>query len=123
MPSGRIVGEQLVPFPLIGEPERAVYARYGVESSTFGFVAGLVKPKALVALAKGFLPGKMEGDKRLLPADFLIGPDLRIEDAYYAADISQHISFARIQKFLGDPPPAAEVGVDSAASWSEVARS
>jgi len=96
----RIVGEQLPPFPLVGEPERAVYGRYGVESSTLGFLAGLVKPTAIVALSKGFLPGKMEGDKRLLPADFLIGPDLRIADAFYAKDISQHMPLSRIRAFL-----------------------
>ena len=96
----RIVGKQKVPFPLIGEPEREVYARYGVESSTLGYVAGFLNPKALVALAKGFMPGKMEGDKRLLPADFLIGPDLQIEDAFYASEISQHMPMTRIRSFL-----------------------
>ena len=95
----RIVAKGAAPFPLVADPDRRIYARYGIESSTLGFIAGFVHPKALVALGRGFMPGKMEGDKRLLPADFLIGPELTIDDAYYASNISQHIPLERIEVF------------------------
>lgn len=36
-----------------------------------------------------------------LPADFLIGPDLTIHQAYYGKHIGDHIGFADIEKFLG----------------------
>jgi hypothetical protein len=43
----------------------------------------------------------MEGDKALIPADFLVGPDLIIEQAYYGNDIGDHLPLPEIDSFLG----------------------
>ena len=95
-----IVGKQKPPFPLIGDPQRVVYKKYGVESSWKGFTLGGFSPRILRALAYGFLPGKMENDIALLPADFLVGPDGRILAAYYATDIAHHMPLETIEGLL-----------------------
>jgi thioredoxin-dependent peroxiredoxin len=97
------VGKQRPPFPIIPDPGHSIYRRYGVESSLRGFLLGLTlrMGKALQAMAKGFLPGRMEGSITLLPADFLIGPDGSILVAYYGKDISDHLPIEVILQRLG----------------------
>jgi hypothetical protein len=55
----------------------------------------------------GFRGGKVDGSKKLIPADFLIGPDLTIERAFYGTHIGDHLPIAEIESFLEDsvPPP------------------
>jgi len=98
----RYVGRQDVPFPMVADPERKVYGQYGVESSWAGFfIAGVTKlPHLIRASLKGFFPGKMEGQTALVPADFLIGPDLKIEVAYYGNDIGDHLPMKAIDAWL-----------------------
>jgi hypothetical protein len=52
------------------------------------------------ALWSGFMIGKMEGKKTLLPADFLID-DLIVKRAYYGKKISDHIPMDEIIDFIG----------------------
>ena len=98
----KYVGRRDAPFAIVADPDRTVYRQYGVESSWMGFfMAGITKlPHLLKATAKGFLPGKMEGDTALVPADFLIGPDLHIETAFYGADIGDHLPMEAIDAWL-----------------------
>jgi hypothetical protein len=42
----------------------------------------------------------MEGDKALIPADFLIGPDLVIKRAYYGKEIGDHMPLDDIEAFI-----------------------
>ena len=44
-----------------------------------------------------------DGQPNLLPADFLLGPDLTIERAYYGRDIGDHLPFSEIEQFLATP--------------------
>ena len=104
-PSARIqqyVGKQNVPFPLIADPMQLVYRRYGVGASWVGFGKALFKlPRVFDAVVKKrFLPGSMEGDPAMIPADFLIGPDLIVHHAFYGKDISDHIPIPEIENFL-----------------------
>ncbi len=101
----KYVGRQDVPFPIVADPEREVYRQYGVESSWAGFfMAGVTKlPHLIKASLKGFLPGKMEGKTALVPADFLIGPDLKIEVVYYGHDIGDHLPMEAIDAWLQTP--------------------
>ncbi|MCJ7807662.1 MAG: hypothetical protein MUP73_02940, partial [Dehalococcoidia bacterium] len=94
-------GTQDVPFPIIADPRRDIYRLYGVESSWLGYTRGMLRfSNFYKAIWKGFLPGKMEGEKALLPADFLIGPDLIIRKAYYGKDIGDHLPIREIERFL-----------------------
>jgi len=94
------VGKQAPPFPLLCDPEESLYALYGLSHSKMG----LLHPANAVGLAqaatKGFVPGKQDGTVDRLPADFLLGPDLKIEDAHYAKRIGEHIPFERLDAFL-----------------------
>ena len=104
-PSARIqqyVGKQKVPFPLIADPAQLIYRRYGVEASWVGFGKALFKlSRVFDAVVKNrFLPGTMEGDTAMIPADFLIGPDLIVRHAFYGKDISDHIPIPDIENFL-----------------------
>jgi peroxiredoxin len=96
---GRYVGKQDAPFPIIADPERKVYKLYGVEHSWIGYLRGGVSMKMLKALLSGFMIGKMEGKRDLLPADFLI-ENLEIKKAYYGKKISDHIPIEEIRDFL-----------------------
>ncbi len=97
----RYVGRQNIPFPVIADPERNLYRLYGVESSWPGFIRGSLRLSMVTsALMKGFLPGKMEGIKSMVPADFLIGPDSTIRVAYYGGDIGDHLPIEQINEWL-----------------------
>ena len=97
----KYVGKQSIPFPVIADPERLLYQLYGVESSWSGFIKGSLRLASVSsALMKGFLPGKMEGIKSMVPADFLIGPDLSVQVAYYGSDIGDHLPIEKIKEWL-----------------------
>lgn len=97
----RYVGKQAAPFSLIADPDEALYRLYHLEAST----AALLSPANAVPFAKamsmGFAPGKAEGTKTRIPADFLIAPDQRLADVYYGGVISDHIPFERVDAFTG----------------------
>jgi len=97
------VGKQRPPFPIIPDPGHSMYQSYRVETSLQGLLLGLTlrMGKALKAMGKGFLPGRMEGSITLVPADFLIGPDGTILLAYYGRDISDHLPVEIILQRLG----------------------
>lgn len=94
------VGET-VEFPVLPDPERRLYALYGTEVSWLAFAksAGRVKDVA-AAMAKGFLPGKTEGEVNQVPADFLIDENGLIHTAFYGADIGDHLPVAQIEAFV-----------------------
>ena len=97
----RYVGRQGAPFPIIADPDHTVYRAYGVEASWPAFLKGSLRLMTLTSAArKGFFPGKMEGKKALVPADFLIGPDLMVVKAYYGKDISDHMPLQEIMECL-----------------------
>ena len=96
------VGKQAPPFPIVSDPRHHLYDLYRVESSWAGFLkAGVVGVGDLFAAGKkGFMPGRMEGRKALLPAEFLIGPDGTIERAFYGSAISDHLPLQEIDEWL-----------------------
>ncbi len=96
-------GKQRPPFPIIPDPGHSLYRSYGLETSLRGFLLGLTlrAGKAVKAMARGFLPGRMEGSITMVPADFLIGPDGTILVAYSGKDISDHLPIEAILQRLG----------------------
>ena len=94
----KYVGKNELPFPIIPDPERNLYKLYGVESSWLGYIMGA--PTVMKAILKGFFPGKMEGDKAIVPADFLINPDGTIHTAYYGKNIGDHLLISNISSFI-----------------------
>ncbi len=95
------VGKQDAPFPILPDPEQKLYHLYGVNGDWSKFVKGLIQPKKLFAtLQNGFLPGKIENDMNMIPADFLIDEQGMIHTAYYGKDASDHLSIKVIEDFL-----------------------
>ena len=75
-----------VPFSMIGDPKKALYRKFGVETSL-----AFVSPKALGAALRGMAHGHFAlrfagGGPFGLPADFLIAPTGRIAAVKYGAD-------------------------------------
>ncbi|NPD88705.1 MAG: AhpC/TSA family protein [Asgard group archaeon] len=95
----KYVGIQNAPFPIISDPERKIYKLYGVEHSWIGYLRGGISITMLRALWKGFMIGKMEGKKNLLPADFLID-NIKVKKAYYGKTISDNLPIDEIKEFL-----------------------
>ncbi|MHA2357889.1 MAG: hypothetical protein ACXABK_03880, partial [Candidatus Heimdallarchaeaceae archaeon] len=85
---------------IIPDPQRRIYRLYGIESSLWGYLRGGISTSMIKALWSGFMIGKMEGKKTLLPADFLID-DLIVKRAYYGKKISDHIPMDEIIDFIG----------------------
>lgn len=96
------VGKQDAPFPIVPDPEHTWYEAYGVEGDVSKFLTGvLFRPKKMVkALTGGFMPGKVETDLTMIPADFLIDENGIIHTAYYGKDASDHLDTAVIESFL-----------------------
>lgn len=101
----RHVAKQDAPFPIIADPTAALYALYGVESSRekvqasmeHAQTAGLIR----AAEAIGYALTREEGSNFLrIPAEFLIGPDQRVERALYAHLVGEHLSFADLDAAL-----------------------
>jgi len=95
----KYVGKQDAPFSIISDPERKIYKLFGVEHSWLGYLRGGVSLSMFRALWNGFMIGKMEGKKNLLPADFLID-NLKVKKAYYGKTISDHLPIDEIKEFL-----------------------
>ncbi len=92
------VGKQGPPFTIVPDPSLDLYRLYGVESSWFRFLlSGLLILKPVLS---GFLPGKMEGNKAILPADFLIDENGVVQLAYYGGNLGDHIPISRIESFI-----------------------
>ena len=82
-----------LPFPVIADPERELYAAFGVETSIRAVLhprplSTPLNPKSWVVVARGLRnggsPAPARGDTALgLPADFLIEPDGRIRAVKY----------------------------------------
>jgi peroxiredoxin len=75
-----------VPFFMVGDPKKAFYKQFGVETSL-----GFISLKAFGAAMRGMAHGHFalrfsEGGPLGLPADFLIAPSGRINAVKYGAD-------------------------------------
>lgn len=100
------VGKQDAPFPIIGDPEGQLYRLYGVETSEAKAMQSINLPQVQAAVqeaaAHGFHLTKEEGSNFYrIPAEFLIGPNLTIQRAYYADYVGDHLSFEEIERLLG----------------------
>jgi thioredoxin-dependent peroxiredoxin len=92
-------GSREIPFPIAVDLTLNAYRDYGIEYSTPGMLVSFFHPRGLIATLKGFLPGKIDGDVRTLPADFLISADQKVQHIYYASNITQHLPLSEIKRF------------------------
>jgi peroxiredoxin len=96
------VGQQDDALPIIADPERTLYAAYGIEASSKAIArAAIVRlGDAALALSKGFVPKDVDGDTKTIPADFVIDAEGIIRIAYYGRDIGDHLPIDRLESFL-----------------------
>ncbi len=96
------------PFTFVADAGHELYRLYGVESSMLATVAALRHVGQLREAVRHGLPKvPFDGALSRLPADFLIGPDLRIEAAHYGASAADHLPIATIIAFLNAAPVIA----------------
>jgi len=73
-----------VPFVLVGDPKKALYKEFGVESS-LGFISRKSLGAAMRGMAHGHFGLRLWGGPFGLPGDFLIAPSGRIKAVKYGA--------------------------------------
>jgi peroxiredoxin Q/BCP len=103
-------GKRAYPFPLAADSQLRVYREYGVETSWPRFLMSMALPSFYVdwmrSMRHGFWGGaalRMAG----MPADFLIGPDGRIQRVHYGQSIGDHLPIDEIARHLPEPVAAA----------------
>jgi thioredoxin-dependent peroxiredoxin len=96
------LGKQDVPFTLMGDPQHILYGMYGVEAKWSSFFKAFITRgiDTVKAMCKGYMPGKMDGNKHQVPADFLINEDFTIKTAYYGKDIGDHLPIKEIELWV-----------------------
>lgn len=93
------------PFPLIPDPTGELYDAYGVGSSVWGVMKGmLLRQRDYREAAHLHLGGwdlrRFDGQFGRMPADFLIGPDGRIRLAYYGHDHGDFLNLADLARLV-----------------------
>lgn len=90
------------PFPLVPDPDKKIYQAYGVESSVAKSLASIsIVPGVVKAVMQGTVTqGKVDGDVFLMPAQFIIGPDLTILKAFYGSNWGDKLSMLDIEEVL-----------------------
>lgn len=99
------VGKQDAPFPIIADPTAALYQLYGVEVSEEKVNATMADPfgqqRIQEAAEHGFrLTPEPGSNFYRMPADFLIGRDGKIVEAFYSDLVGQHLAFEVIEHHL-----------------------
>jgi len=99
-----VMHQGISPWPLIGNPEKDIYQKYGVEPSLFKalktpFVANMM---GAMKEAKALnLPEDKDATITLIPADFFIDENFRVVKAHYGASIDGHVPLEELFKFAG----------------------
>jgi peroxiredoxin len=94
--------------PVIADPERRVYRRYGLDFSWMGVVRARLTRGEVYRKASNLGVGgttveslwKAGGSLARMPGEFLIGPDLHVGVAHYGRDAGDFVSESTVQSFL-----------------------
>ncbi|AFZ67675.1 peroxiredoxin-like family protein [Deinococcus peraridilitoris] len=92
------VGQLQPPFTLLSDPHDTSHAEYGVGYSLLGFLDPRNLPTMLRGVRMPTFGRATDGELLRMPAEFLIGPGLRIERAHYNAYAAD---FLPIEDILG----------------------
>ena len=88
-------GPGAVPFPVLADPEKRAYRAWGVRSSPLSLLAPSAWSRARAASRAGHRPrlrDMLRDGIGVSPADFLVGPDLRLERVHYGAHFTDSLS-------------------------------
>ncbi len=90
------------PFPMLNDPDKAIYDAYGLESS----VLRSWSPRTLWYYTKHVLQGNalngVMGDPNQLGGDFIIAPDGTVQLAYYSDDPTDRPELKQLFAVLGN---------------------
>ena len=93
--------EHPVPYPIIADPNLVQYRAYGIERSLWRLLFSWLRlPTMLSIIRHGLFTRAADSDPFMLPADFLIGPDLQIKIAHYGRDWGDHLSLRAVRTHL-----------------------
>lgn len=92
------------PITMVGDAEKKLYKKYGVEISTIKTFSTAVSYRLQTQLRKLKQEESIKVDvkekvSKVIPADFLIDEDFRIVEAYYGKDIADHIPLEDVMAF------------------------
>lgn len=97
----KYVSQHEAPFEIVSDPKYKWYKAMGVKTSWLGFAMGAANLKqAKEATAEGLMRINPEGPVNRLPADFLIGANGVVQKVYYGVNISDHIPFEEISRWI-----------------------
>lgn len=105
---GQYLARHEAPFPIIADPERALYRAFHVESRWSAMLSLGAVGKALSAARHGFLPGAIDGDLHARPADFLIDENGNVVLAHYGKRIDDHVPLDEVRDWLAAARPARQ---------------
>ena len=92
------------PWPIIGDPDKDLYDRYGVERSTTKLLKTLYKTNVIKAIRDtkdlGLINDK-DITANLIPADFFIDTNFKIVKAHYGEHADDHVPMDEFKKFAG----------------------
>ena len=94
----KFIGSETSPFSLVSDVDKEIYQKYKVSKSSFlGMLTTMMHPKIVVEALKGLYKNtKVDADPTLLPADFLIDPNGKIELAYYGKHFGDHVPIKQL---------------------------
>ena len=99
-----IFHQGISPWPLIGDPDKKIYQRYGVENSTIKMMRTMVSSSITRAKKETEalnLPADKQASMNLIPADFFIDENFKIVEAHYGNHLDDHISLEKLMAFAG----------------------
>lgn len=101
-----VLHKGITPFPIIGDPEKKVYKKYGIENSVVKMMKTFWQTdvKGTMAIAKTLDTPKekdKEASNTLIPADFFIDENFKIVKAYYGQNLGDHVDMNELLKFAG----------------------
>ena len=93
------VGRQNPPFPLLADPDDRVHALYRTRTSLLGLLDPRALPYYLEGLRLGIPHGATDGELFRMPAEFLIGEDLRIARAHYGRNGADRLPLEEVLRW------------------------
>lgn len=99
--------KEVSPIPLISDPEKEIYAKYGLEESKSASAKSHIKSfvqtaiKAKIAGVPMNMPAEGES-LNTIPAEFLVDESLRLKKLHYSKGLTDRLEIDVIRKFAAD---------------------
>jgi peroxiredoxin Q/BCP len=97
----RYIARHPRPFRIVSDTELNLYNQYGIEHSSSALIKALIfkLPRIIMGMIKGGYP-QPNPNVKVVPADFLINEEGKIEHVWYGRDTSDHMPMDQLNKFI-----------------------